>query len=149
MNRWLSLLLFLFVATESPSAFGQLTVAKIDQSTTERVGQAIELGDLPGCVICVANRTETLFLKAYGDRQVLPVREPMTTDTIFDMASITKPVATATAEDGRHRLAGPDAGCEHWPLGFKPEKEPVAEAGLNQPGVRARHPEVFGIPEHI
>jgi uncharacterized protein YbbC (DUF1343 family)/CubicO group peptidase (beta-lactamase class C family) len=38
-----------------------------------------------------------LFRKAYGSRAVLPIREPMTLDTVFDLASLTKPVATATS----------------------------------------------------
>ncbi|MCO8122085.1 beta-lactamase family protein [Stieleria sp. TO1_6] len=61
------------------------------------VEQAIESGELPGAVVCFADAKKIRYLKAFGDRQVEPSREPMTTDTVFDLASITKPVATATS----------------------------------------------------
>lgn len=51
---------------------------------------------MPGCVVCVGRNGKIALLKAYGNRQLLPEALPMTTDTVFDLASITKPVATAT-----------------------------------------------------
>ena len=50
-----------------------------------------------------------LYEKAIGNRAVVPAAEPMTLDTIFDLASLTKVVATTTSvmklvEDGRIRL---------------------------------------------
>ena len=60
------------------------------------VAKGIADGEMPGAVVCIGRSEGIAFLKAYGDRQVEPSREPMTTDTVFDMASITKPVATAT-----------------------------------------------------
>jgi uncharacterized protein YbbC (DUF1343 family) len=69
---------------------------------------------MPGCVVCIGRRDGIALLKAYGRRAVAPADEPMTTDTVFDLASITKPVATATAvmrlvEEGRLRLSDPVA----------------------------------------
>lgn len=58
---------------------------------------AIEAGDLPGAVVCLADAKKIRYLKAFGDRQVEPNTVAMTTDTVFDLASITKPVATATS----------------------------------------------------
>src|SRR5688500_13135075 len=58
--------------------------------------QAIRDGNTPGVVVCVGRSDGIAFLKAYGHRQVEPTPEPMTVDTVFDMASLTKPVATAT-----------------------------------------------------
>lgn len=58
---------------------------------------AIEAGDLPGAIVCLADAKKIRYLKAFGDRQVEPHTVAMTTDTVFDLASITKPVATATA----------------------------------------------------
>jgi CubicO group peptidase (beta-lactamase class C family) len=52
---------------------------------------------LPGCVVLVGRQGHVAFLKAFGQRQVAPKTVPMTTDTVFDLASITKPVATATS----------------------------------------------------
>ena len=52
---------------------------------------------MPGCVVAVGRRGKLVLLKAYGHKQVQPSRVEMTPDTVFDMASITKPVATATS----------------------------------------------------
>ena len=52
---------------------------------------------MPGCVVCVGRRGQIAWLKAYGNKQVEPAVVPMTIDTVFDMASLTKPVATATS----------------------------------------------------
>jgi len=52
---------------------------------------------MPGCVICVGRHDRILHLKAYGNRALKPKTEPMTVDTVFDMASITKPVATGSS----------------------------------------------------
>ena len=52
---------------------------------------------MPGCVVCIGRRGKIVLLKAYGNKLVRPTTVPMTTDTVFDLASITKPVATATS----------------------------------------------------
>ncbi len=59
------------------------------------VKTAIGSEQIPGCVIAIGTRKEVLFLKAYGFRSLVPQRTPMTIDTIFDLASLTKPLATA------------------------------------------------------
>ena len=59
------------------------------------VGEAIAQGKLPGCVVAIGNADGVLYEKAFGARALLPEREAMTVDTIFDVASLTKPVATA------------------------------------------------------
>ncbi len=61
------------------------------------IARAIEAGKMPGCVVCVGRQGHIAWLKAYGNKQVEPDAQPMTIDTVFDMASITKPVATATS----------------------------------------------------
>ena len=67
---------------------------------------------MPGCVVLLARDQKVVFLKAYGSRQLKPTVEPMTVDTVFDMASITKPTATATSvmkliEQGKIELTAP------------------------------------------
>ncbi|HJP93161.1 MAG TPA: exo-beta-N-acetylmuramidase NamZ domain-containing protein [Pyrinomonadaceae bacterium] len=67
---------------------------------------------LPGAVVLVGRKGRVVWRKAYGNRAVEPVRETMTTDTIFDLASLTKIVATATSimilvERGKLRLSDP------------------------------------------
>lgn len=52
---------------------------------------------MPGCVIGVGDSSGIFFLRAYGNKRIEPSIEPMTTDTLFDMASITKPVATGSS----------------------------------------------------
>ncbi len=61
------------------------------------VAQAIGKGDLPGAVVCFADSRGVRYLQSFGDRQVLPESIAMTADTVFDLASITKPVSTATS----------------------------------------------------
>jgi uncharacterized protein YbbC (DUF1343 family)/CubicO group peptidase (beta-lactamase class C family) len=80
----------------------------IDAAVAEAVGRK----ELPGAVVLVARRGSVVWRKAYGSRAVEPAREAMTTDTIFDVASLTKVVATATSamilvERGRLRLSDP------------------------------------------
>ena len=73
------------------------------------INTAISKGDFPGAVILVGRKGKVVFRKAYGYRQWVPLRRKMTPDTIFDMASMTKPLATAASillllEQGRLRL---------------------------------------------
>lgn len=76
------------------------------------IEEAIREGKLPGCVVVVGHADEILFQKAYGLRASVPAPEPMTVDTIFDLASLTKPIATTTsvmllADEGRLDLDKP------------------------------------------
>lgn len=75
---------------------------------------AIGRGEVPGAVIAVVIEGELALLRAYGARAVLPRVEPMTVDTIFDLSSVTKPVATAASvfalvDEGKVRLDAPVA----------------------------------------
>lgn len=78
----------------------------------DRVHEAHETGEFAGCVVAIGTSEGLVYLEAFGDRQVVPERIAMTTDTVFDMASVTKPVATATSimvlfERGALRLTDP------------------------------------------
>ena len=73
------------------------------------ISQAIRENRIPGAVLLVGHNGAVVYRKAYGRRAELPVPEPMTVDTIFDCASLTKVVATTSAlmklfEDGKLRL---------------------------------------------
>ncbi|MEX2303626.1 MAG: exo-beta-N-acetylmuramidase NamZ domain-containing protein [Bryobacterales bacterium] len=75
----------------------------------EIVGRAIEERAIPGAVLLVSHNGVVVHRKAYGNRTLVPSPEPMTLDTIFDCASLTKVVATTTAvmmlvEEGKLRL---------------------------------------------
>src|SRR5438046_5617493 len=57
--------------------------------------QAIAAGQIPGAVVLVGHKGEVVYRKAFGSRALEPRREPITVDTIFDLASLTKSIATA------------------------------------------------------
>lgn len=61
------------------------------------VHEALEAGKMPGCVVAVGRRGKLAYLQAFGHRQLVPDQETMTTDTVFDLASLTKPIATSTS----------------------------------------------------
>jgi CubicO group peptidase (beta-lactamase class C family) len=65
-------------------------LAHIDEAVTA----CIQAHEAPGAVVLVARHGKIGYLKAFGNRSLLPKIEPMTTDTIFDMASLTKVIAT-------------------------------------------------------
>lgn len=61
------------------------------------VGHAMEQGQTPGAVVLIGRGTEVLYHGAFGHRALVPDPLPMLPDTVFDVASLTKPIATATA----------------------------------------------------
>ena len=78
------------------------------------IEQAIADGNIPGAVLIVGHNGKVVYRKAYGCRALEPKREPMTLDTVFDLASLTKVIATTTAvmqlvELGKVRLNDPVA----------------------------------------
>jgi uncharacterized protein YbbC (DUF1343 family) len=78
------------------------------------VEAAIARHDLPGAVVLVGRGDDVLYRRAFGQRAIAPASEAMTEDTIFDLASLTKVVATTTSvmklvEEGRIRLSDPVA----------------------------------------
>src|SRR6266567_7602354 len=112
----LTLLLFTFQASayrlpRSSPATLQLSTPRLTQMN-QVIEEAIAKHQLPGAVVLVARKGRVVWREAYGSRAVEPQREAMTTDTIFDLASLTKVVATATSimilvERGRVRLSDP------------------------------------------
>ncbi|MDO8678853.1 MAG: DUF1343 domain-containing protein [Acidobacteriota bacterium] len=94
-------------------AIGQLDGSKFAQIDS-LVEDAIKARQLPGAVVLIGRGNQTVYEKAYGFRATVPVEEAMTLDTVFDLASLTKVVATTTAvmtlvEQGRLRLNDPVA----------------------------------------
>jgi len=74
------------------------------------IDQAVKDGLIPGAVLIVGHDGKVLHRKAYGSRALVPKKEAMTLDTIFDCASLTKVIATTSGamkvfEDGKLRLA--------------------------------------------
>ncbi len=60
------------------------------------IGEAIRADKLPGAVVLVGHDGKVIYRKAYGNRALVPAKEPMTVDTVFDIASLTKVVATTS-----------------------------------------------------
>lgn len=58
-------------------------------------GKCVEKKKIPGCVCWVGNRKDTFFFEEYGYSQIVPQLKEMKKDTVFDLASLTKPFATA------------------------------------------------------
>ncbi|HKS10219.1 MAG TPA: serine hydrolase, partial [Pyrinomonadaceae bacterium] len=115
----LRLLLILLLVAQP--AFAQLRLAKPETESVSSVALARmdsvikdEIGKhrLPGAVVLVGRKGRIIWQKTYGSRAVEPAREVMTPETIFDLASLTKVVATATSimillERGKVRLNDP------------------------------------------
>jgi len=58
------------------------------------VKNAISQGHMPGAVVIIGHEGKVIYRKAFGNRSLEPTLEPMTVDTVFDMASLTKVIAT-------------------------------------------------------
>ena len=76
------------------------------------VQDAVRNNLIPGAVVLIGHDGQVVYRKAFGSRALEPRREPMTVDTIFDLASLTKVVATTTSmmqlvERGKVRLNDP------------------------------------------
>lgn len=95
-----------------------MTMAQISetQALAPRVDpileEAVRTGLIPGAVLAVGHHGQVIYRKAYGFRSLVPAREPMTIDTIFDAASLTKVVATTPSlmklfEEGKIRMDDP------------------------------------------
>jgi uncharacterized protein YbbC (DUF1343 family)/CubicO group peptidase (beta-lactamase class C family) len=86
------------------------TVARIDQV----VEGCMTRGEVPGAVVEVVRGDAVVLRKAYGWRRTEPDRVPLDADTLFDLASLTKPIATASSvlllvEQGKLALDAPVA----------------------------------------
>ena len=82
------------------------------------VEAAIQAKKIPGAVVLIGHDGQVVYRKAFGERSLVPERRPMAVDTIFDMASMTKVVATTTAvmqlvEQGKIVLSAPVS--DYWP----------------------------------
>jgi CubicO group peptidase (beta-lactamase class C family) len=90
------------------------------------IEEAIARRDFPGAVIEVGRKGKIVWRKAYGDSQWVSQRRPMDETMIFDLASLTKPIATATSimilvEQGRISL---DEMVKDYVPGFAPYVNP-------------------------
>lgn len=104
------LTLFAFSATSTraqtrvPHLRGGFIAAKVDTAeppnfttVSTLIDNAIAFQKLPGAVVLIGQGNKVAFEHAYGNRSLEPTVEPMTEDTIFDMASLSKCLSTAVA----------------------------------------------------
>ena len=82
------------------------------------IEKAIADSLIPGAVLCVVDKGEVVYLEAYGNRAIVPAAEKMTKNTIFDLASVSKPTGAGTAalllvKEGR--LSVDDLVCKYIP----------------------------------
>ena len=110
--RFLIATIFIAAMTAASSR-GQSNPGPPDLSALDSLLQsAVEHDEISGAVLLVEHRGKIVYEKAAGMRALMPSREAMTTDTIFDIASLTKVVATAPSvmklvEEGKLRLDDP------------------------------------------
>jgi len=76
------------------------------------INESINNKEIPGAVLAIVRHGSLAYLKAYGNKSVYPEVEPMTENTVFDLASVSKPVSTAISimqlvENGKLRLTDP------------------------------------------
>jgi len=125
-----------------PAAHGfkAADLAPIDAIMNEAIAQR----KIPGGVVLVGHNGRVIYRKAFGSRALEPEREAMTVDTIFDLASLTKCIATTTAvmqlfEQGRIALNDPVAA-------YLPE---FAQNGKAQITVRELLTHYSGLPPDL
>src|SRR3954471_20275763 len=99
-----------------------VALADVDRERLNRIDDAvaasIKRGDCPGAVVVVVHGDQIVYRKAFGNRTLKPDKVAMTPDTVFDMASLTKPIATTTSafvliEHGKLRVA--EKVAFYWP----------------------------------
>jgi uncharacterized protein YbbC (DUF1343 family)/CubicO group peptidase (beta-lactamase class C family) len=111
-------LLFLsFIITAHPRPASASLNTKSLKPIADIVKKEIRAGRIPGAVIVIGNRDKTIFRQAFGYRATRPKKLPMSVNTIFDLASLTKVIATTTAimqlvEEGK--LSIDERVTEYW-----------------------------------
>lgn len=115
------------------------------QAIDREIEAAISRGDIPGAVLQIESKGE-VYEKAYGKRLVSPGSEAMTVDTIFDLASLTKVMATTPSilklvEDGRLSLDDPVSKWipEFLSGGVRPEASEPKPVAKEREGIKIRH----------
>lgn len=100
-----SILVFVLQLHSSLLAQADSRLSRID----DLVSEAIAAKKMPGAVVCIGNSKSIQFKKAFGYLSLEPAKVAMRADTVFDLASLTKPIATATSimilvEEGKIRI---------------------------------------------
>ena len=119
------------IARAEPEAVG-LSSARL-RRFGEAMRREVEAARMPGCVVAIARGGKLAHLEAIGYRDPA-AREPLKTDAVFSIASMTKPMTSAAimmlVEEGRVLLGDPVS--EYLP--------PLAELKVAEPGGGTRAP---------
>ncbi len=113
--------IFIFLFIISTTVAQRLPVAEprdvgMDETVLARldtlINDAIADNQTPGAVMLVSRMGSVVYRKAFGHSMLIPEKIEMTVDAVFDLASLTKPMATATSvmiliERGQIRLMDP------------------------------------------
>lgn len=130
-----------------PAAFAPALATAADVETAlaaipDIVEREIAAGNLPGAVVLAGDREKILLREAFGKQALAPRSEPMSEETVFDLASLTKVVCTAPAvmqlvEKARLRLDAPAA--RYWPAFQRNDKARITVRQLltHHSGLRA------------
>ena len=125
-------------------AAAQIPASGQFRAVDEILNQAVAEHEIPGAVALIGYNGRVVYRKAFGWRSLEPTRERMTPDTIFDVASLTKCMATAVSvmrlvEEGKVRLNDPVAN-------YLPE---FGVNGKDQITVRQLLTHYSGLPEDL
>ena len=112
------LLVLLLLVAGSASALSAAADQGAFAPIATLVETEIQAGRIPGAVVLIGRHGEVVYRRAFGQRQPGLAAEPMTIDTMFDLASLTKVVATTPAilqlvARGKLSLDAPVA--RYWP----------------------------------
>ena len=78
-------------------------MAKVNEQLSGLLQQHIEAGEFPSAVYLVGERDQIIYEDALGHSVVEPYRVANKLDTIYDLASLTKPFVTVAALRAAHR----------------------------------------------
>ncbi|MBR4755696.1 MAG: serine hydrolase, partial [Bacteroidales bacterium] len=117
--------------TGKPEEFG-MDGAKLQQ-VDRVIGEAISDKSIPGAVVSVVRGDRIVYLKAYGNKSLVPKMESMTKETMFDLASVSKCVGTTLSfmqliENGYVRLTD---NVDRYIPDFKPWEDPETGEKVN------------------
>jgi len=98
LNRTMTTLLMLLLCVATGCQPVQKEIRKQRFSQIDHViEEEIEKGNFPGAVVLVGKQDDILYWEAFGHKVIEPCEEPIDRNTVFDLASMTKPIATAAS----------------------------------------------------
>jgi CubicO group peptidase (beta-lactamase class C family) len=118
LKGWSILFPVVLTVVTVPSASSQGLREEQLAPISEIAKRAVQTGNVPGAVILIGHEGKVVYRKVFGMSALKPKKRPMTVDTIFDVASLTKVIATSTSvmqlvDMGKLNLEDPVV--KHWP----------------------------------